>query len=134
MSLKPPDMEADLSTDLRLQNALGRRDLAFDNCRLVSYENFQLWTPYPWLQWTTSAKPPYPYVRPTPLSPHAHPPAIASTNTTNPQPPLPPSQLPRPIHDATVRRTAKRLPELRSRGCCGQGQTVGVPHGFHVRA
>jgi hypothetical protein len=97
-------------------------------------QNFQLWTPYPWLQWTTSAKPPYPYVRPTPLSPHAHPPAIASTNTTNPQPPLPPSQLPRPIHDATVRRTAKRLPELRSRGCCGQGQTVGVPHGFHVRA
>ena len=39
-----PDLSADTSTDLLLRNSLQRRDLAFDNCRLVNYEAFSSWT------------------------------------------------------------------------------------------
>ena len=39
---RPQEQSADTGTDLKLRNALIRRDLAFDNCRLVSYEVFAL--------------------------------------------------------------------------------------------
>jgi hypothetical protein len=35
---------ADVSTDLSLKNALQRRSLAFDNCRLVDFAAFERWT------------------------------------------------------------------------------------------
>ena len=35
---------SDLGTDLLLRNALTRRDLAFDNCRLVEFGTFNSWT------------------------------------------------------------------------------------------
>jgi hypothetical protein len=37
-------VSADTSTDLLLRNALQRRALAFDNCRLISYSAFEKWT------------------------------------------------------------------------------------------
>ena len=37
-------LSADTSTDLLLRNALQRRSLAFDNCRLVAYSVFERWT------------------------------------------------------------------------------------------
>ena len=38
------ELSADTSTDLLLRNALQRRSLAFDNCRLVAYSVFERWT------------------------------------------------------------------------------------------
>ena len=38
------ELEADTSTDPLLRYALARRDLSFDQCRLVSFDKFQLWT------------------------------------------------------------------------------------------
>ena len=37
-------LNADTSSDLLLRNALQRRSLAFDNCRLVEYSVFEKWT------------------------------------------------------------------------------------------
>ena len=38
------EIAADTSTDLLLKYALTRRDLSFDQCRLVNFDEFQLWT------------------------------------------------------------------------------------------
>ncbi|CAK9025202.1 Cation channel sperm-associated protein 1 [Durusdinium trenchii] len=38
------DMKADFTTDLKLRLALQRRSLAFDQSRLVDYEDFKKWT------------------------------------------------------------------------------------------
>ena len=38
------DMKADFTTDLKLRLALQRRSLAFDQSRLVDYEDFEKWT------------------------------------------------------------------------------------------
>ena len=38
------DLEAEIGSDLRIQDAFHRRDLAFDNANLVTFTEFKKWT------------------------------------------------------------------------------------------